>query len=317
MPAPAPVLLIATTNPGKLREFAALLGPAAGVSSMDRSRWSLGAAKSDRLLGACRTWKVVATQHVRRRPPECGRGAVPPNRRRPQVLDGMPLTLRSLIDLPGAPAVAEDGSTYLENARAKALAIARWSGQAALGDDSGLEVDALGGAPGIHSARYAGAAQDSRANVAKLLQALAGVPEPQRTARFRCVLVVARPDGRTLVAEGSCEGRITGRPSGSAGFGYDPVFFFPPAGMTFAELPRGDQERGEPSRPRLRAAARAVDGLRGVLSQLSDQPSAHRRSDDRRSARCLICGGLCYHTRRLRVAAFPAGLREAARQRRN
>ena len=172
----APVLLIATTNPGKLREFA-------------------------------------------------------------DMLKGVPVTLQSLIDVPGAPRVAEDGSTYIANACAKAVVIARWSGHIALGDDSGLEVDALGGAPGIHSARYAGAAQDNGANIAKLLQALAGVPEAQRTARFRCALVVARPDGRTLTAEGSCEGRITERPCGSSGFGYDPVFFFPPAGRTFAELP--------------------------------------------------------------------------------
>jgi XTP/dITP diphosphohydrolase len=175
-PPAAPVLVIATTNTGKLREFAELLADA-------------------------------------------------------------PVTLRSLIDLPGAPSVAEDGSSYLENARTKALAIARWSGQNALADDSGLEVDALDGAPGIHSARYAGTAQDSRANVAKLLRALAGVPEPRRTARFRCVLVVARPDGQTLAVEGSCEGRITEHEHGTAGFGYDPVFFYPPAGRTFAELP--------------------------------------------------------------------------------
>ena len=176
MRAPAPVLLIATTNPGKFREFA-------------------------------------------------------------ELLQGAPVTVESLIGRADAPSVPEDGSTYLENARAKALAIARWSGCAALGDDSGLEVDALGGAPGIHSARYAGSAQDSHANLAKLLQALAGVPEAQRTARYRCVIVVARPAGQTLAAEGSCEGRITAAPCGSGGFGYDPVFFYLPASVTFAELP--------------------------------------------------------------------------------
>ena len=176
MRAPASVLLLATTNPGKVHEFAGLL-------------------------------------------------------------EGVPLTLQSLVDLPGAPSVPEDGTTYLENARTKAVAISRWSGRIALGDDSGLEVDALGGAPGVHSARYAGPAQDSRANLAKLLQALAGVPEADRTARFRCVIVVARPDGETLVAEGRCEGRVTNGPSGRGGFGYDPVFFYLPAGMTFAELP--------------------------------------------------------------------------------
>jgi len=153
-----------------------------------------------------------------------------------ELLADVPVTLQSLRDLPGAPVVPEDGNTYLENARAKALAIARWSGRIALADDSGLEVDALGGAPGVHSARYAGAMQDSPANMTKLLQALAGVPEARRTARFRCVLVVARPLGETLVAEGTCEGRITAAPGGSGGFGYDPIFFYPPAGKTFAEL---------------------------------------------------------------------------------
>ena len=222
MRSPAPVLLIATTNPGKLREFAELLRPAAGVSSMDRSCWSLGAAKSGPAAGVFSMdrsrWSLGAAKSD-------------------SLLDRMPVTLQSLIDLPGAPAVPEDGSTYLENARAKAVAVARWSGRTALADDSGLEVDALGGAPGIHSARYAGAAQDSGANLDKLLQALAGVPEPERTARFRCVLVAAQPDGQTLVAEGACEGRITDHPRGSGGFGYDPVFLYPPAGRTFAELP--------------------------------------------------------------------------------
>ena len=160
-----------------------------------------------------------------------------------ELLVGLPVTLRSLIDEPSAPAVPEDGATYLENARAKALAIARWSGCPALADDSGLEVDALGGAPGVHSARYAGPARDSRANTAKLLQALDGVPAAQRTARFRCVIVVAWPDGRTLAAEGTCAGRITTHPQGAGGFGYDPVFFYPPAAATFAELPAATKNR--------------------------------------------------------------------------
>jgi len=154
-----------------------------------------------------------------------------------ELLADLPITVESLLDIPGAPAVREDGRTYLENAQAKALAIARWGNRTVLADDSGLEVDALGGAPGIHSARYAGTAQDSRANMLKLLQSLEGVPEARRTARFRCVLVVARPTGHTLVAQGTCEGRITAAPAGSGGFGYDPVFFYPPAGKTFAELP--------------------------------------------------------------------------------
>ena len=132
--------------------------------------------------------------------------------------------------------VSEDGNTYAANALQKAVAIATWSGRAALADDSGLEVDALGGAPGVRSARYAGVEQDSRANVAKLLQALADTPPAQRTAHFRCVIAVARPDGLTVTAAGSCDGIITEQPRGDAGFGYDPVFFYPPSGLTFAEM---------------------------------------------------------------------------------
>jgi XTP/dITP diphosphohydrolase len=153
------------------------------------------------------------------------------------LLDDLPLRLASLADLPGAPAVAEEGATYAINAAHKALSLARWSGCATLADDSGLEVDALGGAPGVHSARYAGLEQDSGANLRKLLQALDGIPPRQRTARFRCVLVVACPDGAALLAEGVCEGRILTAPRGRGGFGYDPVFFYPPLDAAFAEVP--------------------------------------------------------------------------------
>ena len=152
------------------------------------------------------------------------------------LLGDLRLDLRSLADCANAPEVAEDGGTYAANALLKAETIARWSGRAALADDSGLEVDALGGEPGVHSARYAGTGQDSRANVRKLLDALAGVAPEQRTARFRCVVVVACPDGATLAAEGSCDGRIIDAPRGQEGFGYDPVFLDPASGLTFAEM---------------------------------------------------------------------------------
>ena len=136
----------------------------------------------------------------------------------------------------GIPDADEPHITFVENALAKARHASVHARLPALADDSGVCVAALNGAPGVHSARYAGAMQDSPANMTKLLQALAGVPEARRTARFRCVLVVARPLGETLVAEGTCEGRITAAPGGSGGFGYDPIFFYPPAGKTFAEL---------------------------------------------------------------------------------
>jgi XTP/dITP diphosphohydrolase len=159
------------------------------------------------------------------------------------LLSDLPITLKSLADFPGAPGVSEDATTYAANAEHKALILARWSNCAALADDSGLDVDALGGAPGVHSARYAGPAQDSDANIAKLLRALHAVPAAQRTARFRCVIAVARPDGATLSAEGSCEGQIIEAPRGRAGFGYDPVFLYPPLAQTFAEIPAAAKNR--------------------------------------------------------------------------
>lgn len=153
-----------------------------------------------------------------------------------RLLAGVAVEVRSLADYPGAPAVVEDGATFAANARRKAEAWARHTGEAVLADDSGLEVDALGGAPGVHSARYAGPQADDAANVAQLLAALADVPAAERGARFRCVLAVAKPDGALLLAEGTCEGRIAAAPDGAAGFGYDPVFFHPPSGRTFAAL---------------------------------------------------------------------------------
>ncbi len=159
------------------------------------------------------------------------------------LLRGAPVEILDINAHPSAPVVAEEGDTYLENARAKAHAVARFTGLPALADDSGLEVDALGGAPGVRSARFAGEAATDADNVSLLLGRLSGVPEPRRTARFRCVLVVARPDGAELVAEGTCEGRIADAPSGASGFGYDPVFYYPPAGQTFAEMGGADKDR--------------------------------------------------------------------------
>ncbi len=175
-----------------------------------------------------------------------------------QLLGDLPITLRSLADWPDAPTVPEDGATYAANALHKALTVARWSNCATLADDSGLEVDALGGAPGVHSARYAGPAQDSVANIAKLQEALTSVAHGQRSARFRCVIAVARPDGSTLTAEGACEGRIIDVPRGNEGFGYDPVFFYPPLGETFAEM-------SAEAKNRLSHRARACERLRPQL----------------------------------------------------
>lgn len=133
--------------------------------------------------------------------------------------------------------VVEDGETLEENARLKAVAIVEATGRAALADDTGLEVDALGGAPGVRSARFAGERATYEDNVAHLLAALEGVAGDERTARFRTVALLRRPDGGEIVAEGTVEGRITVEARGAGGFGYDPVFEPDEGdGRTFAEL---------------------------------------------------------------------------------
>ncbi|MGH7789718.1 MAG: RdgB/HAM1 family non-canonical purine NTP pyrophosphatase [Candidatus Binatia bacterium] len=165
------------------------------------------------------------------------------------LLGDLGLRLGSLADYPAAPAVAESGETYLANARLKAVSLAAFARLPALADDSGLEVDALGGAPGVHSARYAALAMgrsgsaDDQTNCRFLLGRLRGRPQPPYTARFRCVIVVAHPDGRELVADGACEGRIVETPRGDGGFGYDPIFFYPPLARTFAELSAAEKDR--------------------------------------------------------------------------
>ena len=142
-------------------------------------------------------------------------------------------------------AAEETGSSFEENARLKAFAAAGQSGLPALSDDSGLEVDALGGAPGIYSARYAGDDGNARANIRKLLKDLDGVPAGSRTARFRCVLVLAVPDNEQapLIAEGVWEGRIAERPEGRRGFGYDPVFLDERTGKCAALMSAAEKGR--------------------------------------------------------------------------
>lgn len=143
---------------------------------------------------------------------------------------------------PEIPDVVEDADTLLGNARLKAAAIVAATGETALADDTGLEVDALDGRPGVASARYAGDEHEDDRNVAKLLHELRGVPEADRTARFRTVLVLLGPDGRELVTEGVAEGRITTRRSGVEGFGYDPVFVPDEGdGRTFARMSRAEK----------------------------------------------------------------------------
>lgn len=149
--------------------------------------------------------------------------------------DGFTLHAQSEFGIADAE---ETGATFIENAILKARHAARASGLPALADDSGLCVDALGGAPGLHSARYAGAHGDSQANIDRLLGALDAVPDAARTARFVCVLVLLRAadDPLPLIAQGLWEGRILRQRTGDGGFGYDPVFFSPAHGRSAAEL---------------------------------------------------------------------------------
>jgi XTP/dITP diphosphohydrolase len=168
------------------------------------------------------------------------------------------------------PEVDEDADTLAGNAAKKAREVSRATGFPALADDSGLEVDALGGAPGVWSARYAGSAGDA-ANNAKLLDALRGVPPDRRTARFRSVLALADVAGplrdEVITADGVCEGVVLEAPRGTGGFGYDPLFLFPELGQTFAEL--GVGTKGE-----LSHRARAMQAIRlrllAYLQQLHD-----------------------------------------------
>lgn len=139
--------------------------------------------------------------------------------------------------------VDESGATYAENAALKAVACARLADLPSLGDDSGLEVEALGGAPGLHSARYAGAGATDSDRYSLLLQRLEGVPSERRTARFCCAVALATPDGAVAVATGACAGRIALEPAGTNGFGYDPVFFLDEYGRTMAELPESVKNR--------------------------------------------------------------------------
>ncbi len=164
----------------------------------------------------------------------------------------------------GVPPAEEHGQSFRENAILKARNAAAYTGLPAIGDDSGLEVDALGGAPGVHSARYAGADATDATNIDKLLRALAGIPADRRRARFQCVMVYLRrpEDPSPLVAEGTWEGEILSAPRGQGGFGYDPIFFVPTHGCSAAELPAELKNR----------LSHRAQALRKLLIALGAQP---------------------------------------------
>lgn len=176
------------------------------------------------------------------------------------LLAGVPFEVTALADDPGATLPEETADTYEGNALLKARAAARGRSAWGLGDDSGLEVDALGGAPGARSARYGGPDLDDAGRVARLLAALAAVPPEKRTARFRCVIALVDPAGREHLAEGVVEGVIAGAPRGAGGFGYDPVFWYPPRGCTLAELTPEEKMAVDHRGRAVRAARRLLGG---------------------------------------------------------
>jgi XTP/dITP diphosphohydrolase len=202
------------------------------------------------------------------------------------LLGALPVDLVSLeTALPGKPQAAEDGETFVENALAKARAAASATRMVTLAEDAGLEVDALGGRPGVRSARFAGEKATDAENNAALLKALEEVEDDQRVARFRCVMVLLDPwgegDAREVIAEGSCEGRIARQPSGAGGFGYDPLFIVDGDGpaRTMAEL--SDDEKNARSH-RARAFLALEPALRDLL--------ARRRATAENVARATVGG---------------------------
>lgn len=158
--------------------------------------------------------------------------------------------------------VEETGATFEENAVLKATTCVAATGLLTLADDSGLEVDALGGRPGVHTARYGGAGLTSVQRYERLLQELAGVPWERRTARFCCMIALAGPDGLIGTAAGICEGRIAWEPAGSGGFGYDPVFYLPDQGLTMAQLPAEAKHK-------ISHRGRAVAAIAPLLRQIT------------------------------------------------
>jgi XTP/dITP diphosphohydrolase len=152
------------------------------------------------------------------------------------LLSDLDIDIMSLDEAENAPHVVEDGKTFMENAFKKARVIAEATGIMALADDSGLEVDALDGAPGVHSARYSGENASDASNNEKLLADLEGVSSGKRSAHFSCVIIVYHPSGRWISTEDRCEGEITKKFIGDRGFGYDPVFYLPSINRTMAQL---------------------------------------------------------------------------------
>jgi XTP/dITP diphosphohydrolase len=174
------------------------------------------------------------------------------------ILKGLPVRLIPLSDYPDAPELKEEGATYAENALHKALTVARFTGKWALADDTGLEVDALDGRPGLYSARFAGEGVTFADNKRKLLRLMESIPTEKRTAAFRTVLALVSPSGKSRVVEGVLYGRITEEEQGAGGFGYDALFYLPELDKTYAELSAEEKNRAS-------HRARAVEKIRKYL----------------------------------------------------
>lgn len=178
------------------------------------------------------------------------------------ILAGLPIELLTAADFANFPDPEENGRTLEENARIKAHAVHEATGLWSLADDSGLEIDALDGAPGIYSARFSGPQCSFADNNEKILRLMEKIPDNHRAARFRCVAVLACGDGRIQVFDGIIEGSITRSTRGTGGFGYDPIFFVPGLGRTFAETTAEDKNRLS---HRGRAFRKVADHLRTLL----------------------------------------------------
>jgi XTP/dITP diphosphohydrolase len=181
-----------------------------------------------------------------------------------RLLEGLDVQIHSMKEYPEIGEIVEDGSTFAENALIKARAVCKATGKPAMADDSGLAVDALDGAPGIYSARFAGEQRSDADNNAKVLQLLEHVEDSKRTARFFCVIAIVLPDGREYTVEGTCEGTILHALQGEGGFGYDPLFYVESLDKTFAELTM--EEKNHISH-RGHANRKAVEIIRGLKSE--------------------------------------------------
>jgi len=178
------------------------------------------------------------------------------------LLKGIPYEIVTLAEQGVTTEVNEVGGSFEENAKLKAATLAAQSGLLSLADDSGLEVDALGGEPGSLSHRYAGEGATDADRINYLLSRLRGVPEKERTARFRCVIAIAEPNGKVKLFSGECPGLITTEPRGNRGFGYDPIFYLPEFGKTMAELSLDEKNR-------ISHRAKAAEKAKMLLNRLA------------------------------------------------